>query len=198
MASDTQICNLAMLRLGAPPIISMDDDSKRALTLKANYELIRDIVLREHPWNFACGRAIPDQLTDVPLFGWSFAYQLPADNLRVLGLVRLQYPNQDIPMIDPTLAYEIEGSQLLTNESTCNLRYIRQVVEAGKFDPSFCSAFASRLAAEVCYDLTSNATMAQGLLKQYLTVDLPAARAINAQEKPSQVYTTNAWDDARI
>jgi hypothetical protein len=54
MASDVAICNTALNRLGANTITSFTENSKEARLCNAEYEGIRDQVLRSHPWNCAC------------------------------------------------------------------------------------------------------------------------------------------------
>lgn len=186
-----EICNLALMRLGAMPILSMDQQCKAAIALKANFDLILLIVLRDHPWNFAEKRASLAQLSEAPLFGYDYAYQLPVDRVRVLGLVG----GED--KLDPTLDFKIEGDQLLTNQTSAKIQYIYKVTDPAKFDAKFSSALASRLAAEIAYHLTGAAAMKKQMMAEYLQ-ELADARSIDAQENPPEIYSTNDWMDARI
>jgi hypothetical protein len=57
MASyDYDIANLALTRLGATPITSLDDGSRNATVINGIYSMLRDEVLRAHPWKFATRR----------------------------------------------------------------------------------------------------------------------------------------------
>jgi len=194
MASKVDICNLALARLGNENILSIDEDTKRAKTLKAIYDLIRDIVLVNHSWNFASTRVVLARLTEAPSFGYSYVYQLPTDPycLRVLGLVGSNNPN-----VDPTLEYKIEGRKLLTNESMAQIKYISQVINEGDFSPQFVSVFAYRLAAEVAYKITGNATLKGEIIKEYL-LELSKAKSIDAQEDTPEVWESENWAAARI
>lgn len=191
MASETEICNLALMRLGSGPVESLDENSKKAIALRNCFPLVRDIVLRGHPWNFAIQRATLAQISTPPIFGYAYAYQLPADCLRALGLVNTE------GTLDPSLTYEIQGTQLLTDEISAGIKYIRQVTAPGQFDAAFCSALASRLASEVAYHLTGSAAMKKQMMDEYKE-ELREARSIDAQENPAEVYETNDWMDARI
>lgn len=191
MASQVQICNMTLLRVGAPPILSIDDDSKRARCLRDNWDLVLDLVLREHTWNFATRRSNLARLSAAPAFGWDYAYQLPVACLRVLGLVSTG------DEVDPSIEYNVEGDQLLTNEETAYLKYIERVTNTGYFDAGFASALASRLAAEVAYYLTNSVALQEHLTTMYHKIELPGARAMDAQENPPQVYEDLTWDDAR-
>jgi hypothetical protein len=52
-SNDYDIVNLALVRLGANRITSLSDGSVNANEANAIYSLIRDEILRDHPWNFA-------------------------------------------------------------------------------------------------------------------------------------------------
>jgi hypothetical protein len=130
-------------------------------------------------------------LSAAPLFGFAYTYQLPPDRLRILGMVN------SAGKLDPTISYSIEGDKLLTDEASARIRYIRRVTEAGGFDEAFASALASRLAAEVAYHITGAAAMKKQMMDEY-QAELMAARSIDAQENPPEVFETNEWMDARI
>lgn len=51
MASVVDICNSALNMLGGNTIISLTETSKNARLCNQRYELVRDAVFREHPWN---------------------------------------------------------------------------------------------------------------------------------------------------
>ena len=56
MASEVDICNRALSKLGAARITSLTEDSVNARACNAMYESVRDAELRAHPWNFAMKR----------------------------------------------------------------------------------------------------------------------------------------------
>lgn len=67
MPSETDICNNALIILGAQPINSLNDSSDRALACNVVYATARDALLRKFPWNFARKQAALNQLAPVPL-----------------------------------------------------------------------------------------------------------------------------------
>ncbi len=195
MPSKTEICNLALVRLGAPPIENITDLTKTAIVLNSNYDTIRDIVLRDHPWNFATRRVALARLDDAPAWGFSYAYQIPGDCLRILGI---QNPDSDSSDdIDPTMVYKVEENKLLTDEETVALKYIYRCTTEGYFDTRFCSAFAARLAAEIAYYITGSPGIKQELMKEYM-MEIVGARSIDAQENPADVVEDSRWSDARL
>jgi hypothetical protein len=112
--------------------------------------------------------------------------------LRVLGLVGSNSSN-----VDPTIEYKIEGRQLLTNESAVRIKYIAQISNEGDFSPQFVSAFAYRLAAEVAYKITGNATLKSEMMKEYL-VELSKAKSIDAQEDTPEAWESENWAASRL
>lgn len=172
MASEVQICNLALNKFGNISITSLEDATKEARACKVFYPLLRDEMLYEHPWNFAMKRAdISAQLSDTPDFGYDYAYQLPADCLRVWELS------------DSDAEWEVESGELLVSQSeNIYIRYIRKVTEAGRFSPSFVNCLGLRLAAELCTKLSDNKTLRETLLTELYKVAIPAAHRLNALE----------------
>lgn len=56
MASDLEICNAALMRLGSEPITSFSDSSKRAKLCLAHYDRIKKDLISDNPWNFSLKR----------------------------------------------------------------------------------------------------------------------------------------------
>lgn len=64
MATSLELCNAALMRLGAEPINAFSDDSKRAKLCDAHYERIKRDFISSSPWNFALKRVILDAEND--------------------------------------------------------------------------------------------------------------------------------------
>jgi hypothetical protein len=84
MASVVDICNGALNQLGATTILSLTEDSKNARLCNSRFTQVRDAVFRSHPWNCLQKRQELAADTDAPAWGFSYAYTLPADCLRLL------------------------------------------------------------------------------------------------------------------
>lgn len=76
MATQTEICNRALIRIGADTIVDITENSKEGRLCNILYDQIRKDLLRSHPWNFAIRRIIlaPDANT-AP--NTDFFYYLP-------------------------------------------------------------------------------------------------------------------------
>jgi hypothetical protein len=188
-ASETTICNLALAKLGARTIMSLDDQSPEARSCKLHYAETRDEVLRHHRWNFAIARDDLSQLPDVPISGYSFQYQLPTDCLRMLELNG--FDQQSRPGY-----WEVEGKRLLTNDETATIKYIRRVTDCNLFDAIFVDALAIKIAAKLCKPLTGSITMAEQFLTEYEKLTGGRARRVDAFEKNKSPRP--AWVDSAL
>lgn len=186
MASEVGICNRALQKLGAERITSLTDDSRNARSCNASYETLRDAELRAHPWSFAIKRDVLAPDTDAPAFDYTYAFSLPSDALRIL------------PPNDSYLDWKIEGRKILTNAgSTLNLVYIARITDPNTMDITFQEALASRMAMELCEEITQSNEKIKNAANDY-TRALREARRTNAIESISADTPTGTWDLARL
>lgn len=182
--SEVSICNSALLKIGAAPITSLTQDTVESRLCKEQFAKVRDDLLRAHPWNFAVKRASLALLAEVPAFGYSYAFALPSDYIRMI--------KTDIP----TEQWTIESGQFLCNFNTANVQYIRRVEAVGEFDTSFAEVLACKLAHDICYSLVQSVALKAAIWQDYER-KLTHARSFNGQEKaPPQVYAKE-WLNSR-
>ena len=196
MASQTDICNLALSFLGAAPITSLLDQSTAARVLNAEYQFIRDAELRNHTWRFAIRRASLAASTDTIATGpFSTCYYLPQDCLKVL-MVGDSYPGYDQSdyRTAPTDAwYLIEDSKILCDlGSPLSLRYVSRVTTEGSWNASFCISMAAMLAWKCCERITQSPDKRKLAMQEYNQAVLAASRA-NAIEHPSEAAADDTW-----
>lgn len=152
MASQVSICNLALLKFGEITIDSIDDSTKEARACKALWDIVRDNLIYQFPWNFAAKRETLTQLSTEPDFEYDYEYSLPSDCLRAWE------------MYDSDSNWVIEGGKLLTDDDDVELKYISKVTDVSKFVPSFQTCLATALAAELTVKLGES----KSLRLQYL------------------------------
>ncbi len=183
--SAVEICNNALIKLGSNTITSLTDDTKPARLCNKMYTIMRDDLLRAHPWNFAIGRATLAQLEAAPAFGFSFQYQLPSDSLRVLKLNTSHIP------------YRIEGRKLLTDSNTVELIYIKRVTDEAQFDSNYSNILALRIAAQLAYVITNSVRLAESL-KQEFRLELNRAKMNDAQEDSIHILQTDTFTSSHL
>tara|TARA_S200002703_G_scaffold148538_1_gene145343 strand:- start:1543 stop:2136 length:594 start_codon:yes stop_codon:yes gene_type:complete len=184
MVSEVDICNRGLIKVHAPLITSLTQDSPEAILCNAVYDQIRDEVLRAHFWNFAIKQVSLEQLTETPVFEFDYKYALPADYVRVY---RLENPNQ---------RYKIKSGELHTNQSTMKMEYVAKITDTTKFDPMFVTALSLRIGAELAYPLAGSNDRYRELLAEYEQYIKMAKRA-DGQEGTPDSLTADLFVDSR-
>jgi hypothetical protein len=145
----TDIANQALSRLGQPMISDIEENMPGAIACRTHYEMVRDSLLRQHPWNFAASRAELTASATAPAFGWAYSYPLPSDGLRLLTLNGVQASKCSSEFV-------LEGGHLLTNAGEAKITYVRRIVDPTAFDPIFCEVLILRLAAALAVAITGS------------------------------------------
>lgn len=194
MSSAVEICNLALQLLGADSITALTENSKAARQCNLSYQPYRDSELRKYAWSFAIVRAqlaestIPASFSD--LFGYSSAYLLPSDCLRLLP----PDPNEGTYMTE----WKIEKGLILTNTGApLQIRYIQKITDAAAFDVNFVEVLAAKLALVMCESLTQSSTKKAEMKDAYKEA-LAAARRANAFENIPMSQAPESWEANRI
>jgi hypothetical protein len=190
MASDVDICNRALQKLGAERITSLTQDSENARECNVAYAAVRDAELRAHPWNFAIKRTQLAYDSTAPAFGFSYAYTLPSDCLRLLPPdVAYNYNSHD---------WQIEGRKILTDDGApLNIRYIARIEDTTLFDALFVESLACAIAQELCEKITQSNSKGQMIRNDYVMA-IRSARKQNAFENISAEPPTDAWITCRL
>ena len=186
MASETEIANAALDKLGEPPLTSFDDESRGARLAKRSYADLRDALLREFSWNFAVARVELAAAADGPAWGYTNRFPMPADFLR------------ELEIYNPS-AYEwrMEGGAIVTDiGAPLQLRYIRRVTDVNAMDFAFRECLSARLAMEWAQPLTQDDGVASRMAALY-EAKLRTARAADGQEEVPRSLETNTFLEAR-
>lgn len=148
MATETDICNLALRRLGEMALlVDVGENSTYAEVAKQTYPIVRDALLERHAWNFATTRVRGQLVADEPI-GWKFCYQVPAACLRMLSV----YAETRGEVIEQEpWVFEMQGSYrvVYTNIENAVLKFIQYTKNTDVFSPGFVDALAWNLAASL-------------------------------------------------
>ena len=169
MASTVDICNGALNQLGATTILSLTEDSKNARLCNQRYSQVRDAVFRSHPWNCLQKRVELAADTTAPAWGFSYAYTLPADCLRLLRI--LDYDSN----------YKVEGRKILSNTSSMKILYIGRITDPNEYDESLRETLSAALGADIAFAVTSNNQTATNMYNLFQD-KLKDARFIDSTE----------------
>tara|TARA_Y100001963_G_scaffold65263_1_gene91003 strand:- start:6381 stop:6962 length:582 start_codon:yes stop_codon:yes gene_type:complete len=155
MASVVDICNGALNQLGASTILSLTEDSKNARLCNSRYTQVRDALFRTHPWNCLQTRLELAASSDSPAWGFTYAYTLPANCLRLLRV--LDYDSN----------YKVEGRKILSDASTMKILYIARITDPNEYDELLRETLSAALGADIAYAVTSNNTTSQNMIVSY-------------------------------
>lgn len=180
--SDSEICNIALFRLGiSDTIASLDDDTTTARVCKAVYNQCLNEFLRVCMWPWAIKRVVLSP-TGTPPDEWGFSYAYPADCVRILDVV---IPGNRNPQNEMRIPYRVEynGTQrvIYTDAETATIRYTSNALPVTEMPSDCVSALAWKIAGEVAMPLRVKPDYAQQAKQAYVT-DLSIAAASSASE----------------
>jgi hypothetical protein len=157
-AGKVRIINIALARIGDAAITALDEGTPQQQKAVTFFTNTRESLLRQHPWNFAVHEVELARIPNERPFEFSYAFQLPADYIRLLKVIDAD-------------SYKVQGRRILSNEKVCRIRYVRDVEDPALWDASFTDAFTYQLAAAICFSTVGQASMAElmaGLAEQKL------------------------------
>lgn len=190
MADKVAICNLAITRIAGARITALSDTSVEAKHCSAIFELIAEEVMALGPWPSVRKRAVLAQLVETPAYEFTYTYQLPTDP-KCLKVLRIN----DSKTGDTE--YAIEGTKLLTNESSVSIKYIAYITDSETYDIYLRQAIVDRLVAELTYVTTGQLSAYKASLQYAEThaVALLSASGVGAQS--AEDINSDTFIDAR-
>lgn len=224
--SDTDICNMALIKLGAQPITGLDTDtSEQAVMCNAVYKIARDAALRSHPWNFARVWAPLTTLAQQPLsllikpdphfqgeIIYTGSYEIPADCVRVFRASPFNYnfrivgkalytdaPPQNINSASFIGAQPGVGLPPATdtlNPNVVGIEYISRNTDPTIWDTMFVEALVCKIAAHLAWPITSSMDTKKAMEAEYKDALNEAWYADGAEQWSDELYN-NILTDVR-
>ena len=210
MASEIDICNMALSNIRAGSINSLTEPSLQAQQCKLKYPFIRDMLLTDVTWSFNKGLTTLAVLSSVDIFNWIYAYQYPSDCLHVIRLILNfeEFSNSDgalrsrriediySPDLNRQVKFEVmnedDNKIIVANEKELRMTYRKKVTDPNLFDNIFIQAFSWLLAADLAVAIVGAETGRQ-LRSDALTMYksyLAEAVAKNLNEQYSEPVTS--------
>lgn len=200
MASKTQICNFALGLVASESINSIDDATEPARLCKLHLDQTTREVLRLAPWRSCRKRAALVANASAPTFGWDVSYPLPVNWLRMVSF------NDIDPKDIRRELFEIEGRDLLTDETTANIVYIQDItLESGGvgfnlMDALLTKAVYTALAAKLAWPIQQSRTLKESL-EQSTEAIVRQAKSVNARDAFAPIINPadgSDWVQSRI
>lgn len=172
-----EVINSALMKIGLPLAATLDDADWNASTV---YDLVVERVLRSFNWGFAASFGVFAPSGNVPIHGFTHAYAIPDDCLRVID-VRCA---SDLRA--PRARFVVSGRDVFTNVSPCNARYVHMVKDPQLWPPDFTDAVSCLIAFEIASLSAQTMSMTPGLMQLY-QVALAQAQSVDATETSERV-----------
>jgi hypothetical protein len=182
----TQICNLGLKRAGAGLIGNLDDSGERspeAEFCRLEWPIVLSYVLESHPWKCCAKQASLATTTTAPLFGFDYAYPLPADYVRMIG------------MADQDATYQALGRVLHTDESPAEIDYVYLCVDPTKYTAGLVDTLAFQLAYRAALSLRQDARLAEQILGDLERFFLPIVRHADGASRGVRTTSRNVLTD---
>lgn len=195
MASDVDICNLALSHIGASATISsLTEQSEEAFHCNLLYADTRDALLRAYPWGFATRHLA---LSDVgsPPGNWSYRYAYPNDCLYAREILQTTTDGDPIKF-EIALGDAYSTRVILTDEEDATLVYTYKVTNALVFDSLFVNALTWKIASEICMPLTRDQDRLKAAYQMYQGA-IAEAQVLNANESHVDILREAEWITGR-
>lgn len=179
MATELEVVNEALIKLGASPIASLSDAGAEATVASALFRTTADRLLSETLWYWALRKA---QLVRISLAAGEFnefadqfkyVYQMPTDLIRSVGL-------------DSHERFSLLRDRMYTDDDAPVLTYVFQA-EVNRWPGYFRELVVDSLAGAFATSVTDQADRAQ-VWMQRADRARGRAMAIDAQQTPPEVF----------
>ena len=187
--SKIEIVNRALMKLGEPPISSLND-----VVFGKSYEIIYDdvkkLLLSIYPWRFAIDVKNLNRLDEKKKD--KFVYLLPNECLfliKVFGGFR----DDDTNLIS---GYEVFGNSILCDyDNGVKIEYVKNVSEE-YFSALFREAMAAKLASELALRIKNSSEIKQMMENEFYML-IRHAELNNEIEKDLEILPDSSWISAR-
>lgn len=187
MASNVELCNKALRRLGEDPIIALDNNTTWGKRCSSALPEVVRTVLSLDAWR-SCTKRIQLAAESSTPIGFTSSYALPNDCLRLIALEQSQYQN-----------WAVEGNKILTDnskDSALQILYVYDCVDPNKYTQPLFDAIAMGLAHELSgYSAATN--VAKDDIYALFMQAVQTAQLINSRETPVKMLSTTSWVDVR-
>jgi hypothetical protein len=216
MASETDICNLALARLGDDATVSNlhpPEGSAQAQHCARFYPMARDAMLELHPWSFATKRVSLAKLYDgTP--DWRYVYMCPNDVLYVQAIRgQSAYDTNGMPIDGKSGAagsdyhnqnyvreLDAKGQNvILSNEDNAVMIYTARITETVRFPPLFVESLSWLLASHLAGPLIKGDAGAGASKSAYQAHRVLLSQAVASDANQRRIETPHhvGWMDSR-
>lgn len=176
--TDTDICNLALSRIGQWRITDIYLDSEIERHCRLHLPQVRRSLLRRHAWNFAV--ECPELAANAaPGFQDMRRFDLPADYLQALAIY------SDVDRECAVDRFKVEKKTVIAATDTAWLEYVADICDPADWSADFTECVVLKLGSRLCIPLGAPPSRGDALLQELEQLALPEATLNNAWEDSS-------------
>jgi hypothetical protein len=181
LASQIQVVNAALRLIGTRRITALDQSSVEATEAEDAWDRTLDATLRGHPWNFAMKLTNVAASATAPAWGYTSAYPIPADCLRVMYVDGLEWREWQVAR-HGTAPDEVTAI-LANTTGALDIAYVQRITDVTKWDAMAIRVLELDLALELAKKITDSNPDVQGLYEMR-RMALRDAKQADAVENP--------------
>lgn len=210
MASQTEIINLALMKLGQSVVVpNMEDRSKAAQVMMRLWPHSVSLVLGDRNWPFAMRSENLALDVEPAEPGWSYRYALPTDCVRAIAIVSRSQMAHGIRYSQLTttdqvgsmlgagalsweLSHGLQQTTINANVGDGVLIYQGEVTDTRRMSPHFVEALACRLAADAAPALIGDSGLngQAAMIERYKMALTEAGSLAANQSRGDETYVT--------
>ena len=198
MATDVDICNLALASLGINEIAALGTATTEERICSRFYVQTRDAYLSEHDWSFVTKSLALTEIDPLPDdYGrYSFGYGYPSDCLKAQK-IRDGETSNHYPFIikDYVIAGPSDAKIILTDLEDAILEYTVALTDTTLFSPAFIEGLSMKIAYRISWPLTKDLRIQEMALRQFALADQMAKQHDSSEQTPDGVPFT--WEQSR-
>ena len=146
MSSEIDICNLALVAIGAEQIRDFTGANKRERVCETMYSHVRDKLLAGYDWSFARVIASLRETVGAEANEYGTGYDVPNDCLRAIDILPLGRGQR----------WERIGASIFTSVPEPKLRYTKRETNTGLYTMAFVDALSLQLAVAIAPTIRQN------------------------------------------
>lgn len=208
--SAADICNDALILIGENPIVTASFDTSPTGEVERicarQYSRLLRAELRANTWGFTKSRASLAAHATAPLFGWTKAFPIPGDYLRLISLFdgakwtpaeEVDYQMGIHPAKTQLAVGEHATKAILTDyDAPLKIEYVQHVTDTDLMDDLFQQALAARIARVIALRIAESDSAVRLAQAEY-TDRIAEAELADAIESPPKQHSETSFISVR-
>lgn len=193
--SKIEIINRALLKLGEPPISSLNDVAF-GKTYELIYDDVKNLLLSSYPWGFALAHKHLERREEK--FLDKYMYQLPHDCLLLVGVRGSVSGGRALGIHDAAITdFEIADNSVVCDEqSGIDIVYVKKIDNDAVFSFLFREALAAKLATEFSMRLKHSINFRNVFENEFYNL-IKRAELNNEIVKNTEILPDSSWVSVR-